>query len=115
MSTHGLDTQTLLTIVYDIYCSTTDYDERRNYYKNKYPEFVNTYSYVFEMLCKPRFNFDKFIEITYNLSNSYNKRKRNDDAYDAYYTYDKIILPELLVPKLNNLFKEQQNAEEYFV
>ena len=135
----------LINIVYDIYRSTTDYEERRKYYMEKYPEFVNTYSKLFEMLCKPRFNFDKFIEITYNLSvsnkkrkicskesyESYEvhaicgKRKRNNedtdvvDVVDVVETnimkFDNTHSANILLPKLEKLFIEQTNAIEYLV
>ena len=70
------NTHELIDIVYDIYHSTTDFEERRKLYKEKYPEFVNNYSHIFEMLCKPRFNFDKFIDITYNLSVGNSKKRK---------------------------------------
>ena len=141
----------IIHIVYDIYNSTTDYDERRKFFQDKYPEFVITYNKLFEMLCKPRFNFDKFIEITYNLSTNKKrklrvldedtdpgqclvcgkKRKRYSDGGDGdgsdadgdgYGNEGKgteedhnTLSANILLPKLEKLFTEQNNAVEYFV
>ena len=103
----------LMDIVYDIYHSTTDFEERRKLYKEKYPEFVNNYSHIFEMLCKPRFNFDKFIEITYNLSNGKSKkRKRCSEEADEEKSY---LTPDILIPKLKDMFHQQEIAVEYIV
>ena len=125
----------MLYIVYDIYHSTTDYEERRQIYMTKYPEFVEKYSTIFNMLCKPRFNFDKFIQITFDLNkpqlkrtrcsdealySEHKKRKRVDvnnenDDNDEYEIKDKdrTLIEEDLVSKLNALFSEQNNALEY--
>ena len=92
----------VVEIVSDIYRSTTDYDERCRYFKEKYPIFVMEYTKLFEMICKPRFNFDKFIEISYNLSKC-KKRK-----------YGNLLAPEILLPQLNKMFHEQDTSTEYF-
>ena len=119
----------LIDIVYDIYRSTTDYDERRKYCIVKYPEFVNEYTYIFEMLCKPRFNFDKFLEITYNLSTHSNKRKKTQTEQMCkkrkYDTFNSLscsresnkyaITPDVLIPQLQHMFHDQKNACEYLV
>jgi hypothetical protein len=104
----------MIHIVYDIYHSSTDYDERRKYYITKYPEFVKEYTELFEMLCKPRFNFDKFIEISYNLTiSSGKKRKRHSDDLNSDEEQKKLA-PEVLIPKLQKMFNEQKKAVEYF-
>ena len=122
----------IIHIVYDIYHSTTDYEERRELYMTKYPEFVIKYSNIFEMLCKPRFNFDKFIEITFALNKpnmkrtrcseealySDKKRKRyeeSDEIEEDYKIKESNIATDILVDKLKNLFHEQNIAIEYFV
>ena len=102
------NTRELIDIVYDIYHSTTDFEERRKLYKEKYPEFVINYSHIFEMLCKPRFNFDKFIEITFNLIGG-NSKKRKRCSEEANLTSD------ILIPKLKDMFHQQEIAVEYML
>jgi hypothetical protein len=82
--------------VSEIYNSTTDYDERRIYYTNKYPIFVESYTYIFEMLCKPRFNFNKFVEIIKSK-----KRKRCNE--------------NILMYDLQDIIKQQEYSIEYLI
>ena len=99
---------TLLNIVNEIYNSTTDYDERRVYYKAKYPEFVENYEYIFDMLCKPRFNLNKFV----NIINNINKNKKRKSCSEEMNNY---IHHEVLFYNLKEIFHQQEMAEEYFV
>ena len=95
----------VVEIVSDIYHSTTDYDERCRYFKEKYPIFVIEYTKLFEMICKPRFNFDKFMEISCNLLKC-KKRKYQCNGI--------LLAPEILLPQLNKMFHEQAISIEYF-
>ena len=104
MSSLTLTPKCLIDIVYEIYSSTTDYEERREYFTAKYPEFANFYSYLFEMTCKPRFNFNKFVEILIDLTKS-KKRKRCSEE----------LLHEALLHNLKDIYNIQKNAEEYLV
>lgn len=107
------NTGELMDIVYDIYHSTTDFEERRKLYKEKYPDFVKNYGYIFEMLCKPRFNFDKFMEITYNLTGKNAKKRKHcsEEANDE----TSYLTPDILIPKLKDMFHQQEIAVEYIV
>ena len=99
-----MDLDELLNIVYEIYYSTTYYDERHTYYKEKYSYFTEKYSYIFEMLCKPRFNLYKFVNIVNNLYTT-KKRKRCSEE----------INNEILLYNLKDIFHQQINANEYLI
>ena len=99
-----MDAIELLDIVYEIYNSTTDYDERRLFYKEKYADFAEKYTYIFEMLCKPRFNLHKFVTIVNNLKTTKKRKKCSDEVNN-----------EILLYNLKDVFHQQSIAHEYLL
>ena len=81
-------------IVYDIYQNPMEYSERRTTFSRKYPHFAASYPVLFDMVCLPRFNIDKFLDL--NLLHEVHQvqiqqpptcRKRNRD--DSNYTFER--------------------------
>ena len=95
----------LIDIVYEIYSSTTDYDERRMYFSNKYPEFANEYLHIFEMTCKPRFNFNKFVEILIELTKSKKRKRCDEEVINNNYSN---LTQEILLHNLKDIYNKQK-------
>jgi hypothetical protein len=64
------------------------------------------------MLCKPRFNFDKFLEITYKLHSS-KKRKRQE--CDDICNNNTQVISDTLIKEFDKLFTQQNKLTEYLV
>jgi hypothetical protein len=109
----------LIDIVYEIYSSTTDYDERRAFFSVKYPEFANSYSYLFEMTCKPRFNFNKFAEILIDLTKSKKRKRCSEELLNQCSSSSNSIITnisqEALLHNLKDIYNTQKTAVEYLV
>ena len=76
--------------------------ERKELLEKEFPEFVQTYPVLAEMICKPRFNIYEFNRVL--LDNTNKKRKR--------VIYDEDIES---VPEIINMFTSQRQKEEYLV
>ena len=78
-------------IVYDIYQNPMEYTERKIIFSNKYPQFAASYPVLFDMVCLPRFNIDKFLDLDIlhqlQVQQPSTCRKRSRD--DANYTIER--------------------------
>ena len=70
--------------VYSIYTSNIQFKNEDSVSK-EYPEFARAYPKLFASVCKPRFNFDKFVDIVARTTDTYarlsRKRKRDINIY----------------------------------
>lgn len=79
---------TLIHIVYCIYTSQCSYEDRVSTFADTYPLFAHTYPQLFQAVCKPRFNYDRFCDIIERCCRAHeheinNKKKRKRDQIEA--------------------------------
>lgn len=95
-------------IMYDIYQNPMEYTERKNTFSTKYPQFAASYPVLFDMVCLPRFNIDKFLDLNllHEVQQEPTCKKRNRD--DSNYTIDR---------RLYSMHKSQQlqSRNEYLI
>jgi len=98
----------IIRIVYDIYVSPPGYAERYTTFKCIYPEFVAAYPRLFESVCTPRFNYDKFYIIASKALECTGKKRKSMNA--VFHCMD-------IENKLHEVFAAQQHAlkNEYLV
>ena len=92
----------IVSTVYDIY--TSSYEDRISIFSEKYPEFASAYPQLFEAVCKPRFNYDRFcdiIERCFRVDKS-KKRKRDHDHDDDVHT--------IIEKECDSMFRSQEHS-----
>ena len=70
----------VVTIINDVYWSGPGLSPRAATLKTKYPEFINEYPLLYQMIIKPRFNIELFNDIIAMKRNTEKKRKKNRDC-----------------------------------